>query len=125
MKNKPIIIVAGEPYSVFLEVYFKSLKKKNIKNLKQPILIICSSLLIKRQMKILKYNYKINEISFNQILNLSVSFNKPIGNGIITAYNLKQAVERSKNSISKKPNKGSEAANAVISILKNEPKKIK
>ena len=63
--------------------------------------------------------------TFNQILNLSVSFNKPIGNGIITAYNLKQAVERSKNSISKKPNKGSEAANAVISILKNEPKKIK
>ena len=62
--------------------------------------------------------------TFNAILNLSITFNKPIGNGIITAYNMKQALERSKNSISKKPNKGSEAASAVISILQNGPKKI-
>ena len=60
---------------------------------------------------------------FNSILNLSVKFNKPIGNGIITALNLNQAKQRSKKNKSKKPNKGSEAANAVISILKNEPKK--
>ena len=62
--------------------------------------------------------------TFNAILNLSINFNKPIGNGIITAYNLTQALQRSKKEISKKPNKGSEAANAVISILKNGPKKI-
>ena len=62
--------------------------------------------------------------TFNSILNLSTTFNKPIGNGIITAYNMKQAIQRCKNTTSKKPNKGSEAANAVISILKNGPKKI-
>ena len=62
--------------------------------------------------------------TFNSILNLSIKFNKPIGNGIITAYNMKQAVQRSKSAIGKKPNKGSEAANAVISILQNGPKKI-
>ena len=62
--------------------------------------------------------------TFNSILNLSVTFNKPIGNGIITAYNMKQAIQRCKNTISKKPNKGSEAANAVMSILLNGPKKI-
>ena len=62
--------------------------------------------------------------TFNSILNLSVNFNKPIGNGIITAYNIKQARQRCESTISKKPNKGSEAANAVISILKNGPKKI-
>ena len=62
--------------------------------------------------------------SFNAILKLSVDFNKPIGNGIITALNMSQAINRSKKSSIKKPNKGSEAANAVISILKNEPKKI-
>ena len=62
--------------------------------------------------------------TFNIILNLSVDFNKPIGNGIITALNLSQAHQRSNKSLSKKPNKGSEAANAVISILKNGPKKI-
>ena len=62
--------------------------------------------------------------TFNSILNLSIIFNKPIGNGIIIAYNMKQALQRCKNTINKKPNKGSEAANAVMSILQNGPKKI-
>ena len=62
--------------------------------------------------------------TFNSILNLSIIFNKPIGNGIITAYNMKQALQRSRITTSKKPNKGSEAANAVMSILQNGPKKI-
>ena len=60
---------------------------------------------------------------FHSILNLSIKYNKPIGNGVITALNLNQAKQRSKIN-SNKPNKGSEAANAVISILKNGPKKI-
>ena len=60
---------------------------------------------------------------FNSILSISIKYNKPIGNGVITALNLNQAKQRSKVK-SNKPNKGSEAANAVISILKNGPKKI-
>tara|TARA_B100001057_G_scaffold435503_1_gene465861 strand:+ start:281 stop:706 length:426 start_codon:yes stop_codon:yes gene_type:complete len=60
---------------------------------------------------------------FNSILYLSVKYNKPIANGVITALNLNQAKQRSKKTQHKKPNKGSEAANAVISILKNGPKK--
>ncbi|MBD1138088.1 6,7-dimethyl-8-ribityllumazine synthase [Pelagibacterales bacterium SAG-MED41] len=60
---------------------------------------------------------------FNSILSLSIKYNKPIGNGVITALNLNQAKQRSKIN-SQKPNKGSEAAHAVISILKNGPKKI-
>ena len=62
--------------------------------------------------------------TFNSILNISITFNKPIGNGIITAYNIRQALQRCKNINSKKPNKGSEAAIAVMSILENGPKKI-
>jgi len=62
--------------------------------------------------------------TFNSILNLSITFNKPIGNGIITSFNINQARERCKDLNKKKPNKGSEAANAVISILENGPKKI-
>ena len=61
--------------------------------------------------------------TFNAILKLSINYNKPIGNGIITSFNKQQAFKRS--SINKKlykPNKGSEAANAVISIFNNEPK---
>ena len=66
----------------------------------------------------------ISSSTFNSILNLSITFNKPIGNGIITAYNMRQALQRCKNTTSRKPNKGSEAANAVISILQNGTKKI-
>ena len=45
-------------------------------------------------------------------MNLSVDNNKPIGNGIITCLNLKQAKARK--------NKGAEAANAVVTILKQK-----
>ena len=62
--------------------------------------------------------------SFNSILSLSINFNKPIGNGIITALNMKQALQRSNNFKNIKPNKGLEAASAVISLIKNVPKKI-
>lgn len=62
--------------------------------------------------------------TFNAIINLSINFNKPIGNGIITALNINQAKYRSEESRFKKPNKGLEAANAVITILNNGPKKI-
>ena len=62
--------------------------------------------------------------TFNSILNLSVTFNKPIGNGIITAFNMRQALQRCNDNISKKPNQGLEAANAVMSILDNGSKKI-
>ena len=62
--------------------------------------------------------------TFDAILNLSISYNKPIGNGIITANNIKQAKERSGLARSNKTNKGLEAARAVMSILNNGPKKI-
>ena len=62
--------------------------------------------------------------TFNAILKLSIDFNKPIGNGVITALNMNQAIERSNKPSSKKPNKGSEAADAVVAILKNGLKKI-
>ena len=66
----------------------------------------------------------ISSSTFNSIMKISISYNKPIGNGIVTALNLKQAIARSNRFNSKKPNKGSEAAKAVILILNNEPKKI-
>ena len=62
--------------------------------------------------------------SFDMILKLSVDYKKPIGNGIITALNLKQAMARSGKIKSNKPNKGSEATKAVLFLLYNGPKKI-
>ena len=52
----------------------------------------------------------------NSLLNLSVTFKIPVANGIINSLNYKQAVERS--SKSKAKNKGTEAAEAIISLLK-------
>ena len=61
--------------------------------------------------------------TFEAIINLSIIYNKPIGNGIITALNLKQAQKRCGIIKSTKANKGSEAAKAVLSLLKNGPQK--
>jgi len=51
----------------------------------------------------------ISQASTDAIMKLAIESKKPIGNGIITCLNMKQAIARKK--------KGSEAAKAVISIL--------
>jgi 6,7-dimethyl-8-ribityllumazine synthase len=51
----------------------------------------------------------ISQASTNAIMDLSIKNKKPIGNGIITCFNILQAKARKK--------KGAEAAKAVISIL--------
>ena len=56
----------------------------------------------------------ISKATINAIMDLSVKFNKPIGNGIITCLNKKQALERADPT---KRNKGGEAARAVLSVL--------
>ncbi len=60
--NKNIIIIAGEPYSVFLELLFKLIKLKKIK---KSFILICSKKLLISQMKSLNYNFKINTINKN------------------------------------------------------------
>ena len=51
----------------------------------------------------------ISSASTNAIMQLAIDSKKPIGNGIITCFNIKQAQERKK--------KGAEAAQAIISVL--------
>ena len=51
----------------------------------------------------------ISTASTNAIMKLSIDSKKPIGNGIITCLNMKQAKARKK--------KGAEAASAVLSVL--------
>ena len=51
----------------------------------------------------------ISQASTNAIMDLSIINKKPIGNGIITCINMKQAIARK--------HKGAEAAKAVISVL--------
>ena len=54
----------------------------------------------------------ISHASTNAIMDISVSQKKPVGNGIITCLNMKQAKARK--------NKGAEAANAIVTILKQK-----
>ena len=76
------------------------------KNLKRYDAFIALGCVIKGQTPHFDF---ISQASTNAIMNLSVISKKPIGNGILTCLNMKQAKARRK--------KGIEAANAVISIL--------
>ena len=67
MEKKPVIIIAGEPFSVFLEILFKLHKSKFIKKYNRPIVLIVSEKLLKFQMKKLGYSFKINLIHENKI----------------------------------------------------------
>ena len=62
MNTKPILIVAGEPYSIFSEILFKTFKKNKFK---KPLIIIGSLKLLKEQMKFLDYKIKFNIINKN------------------------------------------------------------
>ncbi len=63
--NKPILIVLGEPNSVFIEILSKVLNKDNFKKKsKNPIILIGSKKLINSQLKKLKKNIKFRIIEF-------------------------------------------------------------
>lgn len=65
LKNfNPIIIIAGDPESVFLEIYFKSLKKNKFKN---PLILIVNENILLKQMTALKYDFKINKLDINNL----------------------------------------------------------
>ena len=66
MKNNAIIIVCGEPKSVFLEIFLKALKNNKFRS---PIILITSLKLLKNQMRKFKIKQKINlidEKNFNK-----------------------------------------------------------
>ena len=88
MKNKPIIIVSGEPYSIFTEIYYKIFKSTFYKKYKRPIILIGSKNIIESQMKKMNYSCKIKLIKKNEINNTKLN-NKKI-NLIDVKLNLKK-----------------------------------
>ena len=56
MNYNPILILSGEPNSVFLEIFFKAQKKYKTIN---PVILISSNKLLVMQMKKLKFKKKI------------------------------------------------------------------
>ena len=69
MSSKPIIIVCGEPQSVFFEIFFKTIKKLNIKRFKTPLLLITSNSILYENFKKFKINFKTNDID-EKLINL-------------------------------------------------------
>ena len=121
--KKKILIVGSNYYSNIYSGLLRSAKQKLKNN------FICDEILVPGVFEISKKIKKydgflalgcvikgqtphfdfISQASTNAIMSLSIENKKPIGNGIITCLNMKQAIKRK--------NKGSEAAEAVISIL--------
>jgi len=82
MNYKPILIVHGEPNSVFLEIFFKSLRFKKFKN---PLMLICSQKILKFQMKKLKFKMDIRII--NPLLLNKIKLDNKMINVIDVNYN--------------------------------------
>ena len=89
MDKEPIIIVSGEPNSVFLEIFFKSLKTNIYKS---PLIIIISKKLLQEQMKKLDFDFKINDIN-KELKDFSKLTNKKI-NLINVDYKFKKCFEK-------------------------------
>ena len=89
MNKEPIIIVGGEPNSVFLEIFFKCLKTKTYKS---PLIIIISKKLLQEQMKKLGFAFQINNIDKN-LKDFSKLNNDRI-NLINVNYNFKECFEK-------------------------------
>ena len=128
MKNKKVLIVSARYYEDFsnsLELiassllHDKKIKYKFIKvpgvfeipvtiskNIKKFDAFIALGCVIKGQTP--HFNF-ISKASTDAIMNISVDYKKPVGNGIITCLNMKQAIARKK--------KGREAAEAILSII--------
>jgi len=91
MKFKPILVVPGEPNSIFFELFFKVIKKK----FKSPIILIGSKKLLLKQAKYFKIKVNFNLIYVSDIINhkkklkkinlINVDFDQPQLFGKITA----------------------------------------
>ena len=94
MNYSPILIVSGEPNSIFLEIYFKILRLNKIKS---PLILISSERLLRLQMKKLRFKKKIRNLDVSKLDQYKLN-NSSI-NLINVKYNPKKAFEKiSKNS---------------------------
>ena len=89
MNYNPILIFSGEPNSIFLEIFFKTLKLKKIKS---PIILISSKNLLDSQMKKLKFKKKIKLLEEKKLHKYRLN-NKTI-NQIDEEYTTNKAFEK-------------------------------
>ncbi len=96
MNFNPILIVSGEPNSIFLELFFKVINQNIIKS---PIILISSKKLINLQMKKLGFKYKIRLLSVSKL-----KFYK-LDNKYINLIDIKYNPDKAFEKISSKSNK--------------------
>jgi 4-hydroxythreonine-4-phosphate dehydrogenase len=89
MKTKPIIIVAGEPNSIFFEILFKTM---HLKKIKSPLILIGSIKLLNLQMRKLNFKKKIRLLDIKDLNNHKLN-NKSI-NLIDIHYNTNVAFDK-------------------------------
>jgi 4-hydroxythreonine-4-phosphate dehydrogenase len=95
MNYSPIIIVAGEPNSIFFEIFFKALKTKKFKS---PIILVASLSLLKLQMNKLGLKKKI------KLINLPLLMNLKLNNRSINLINIKYNQNKPFEKLSSKSN---------------------
>ena len=64
MKSNHILVVSGEPKSIFLEIFFKALKYKKYKS---PIILICNKNFLISHIKKINFKKKIKVLELNQL----------------------------------------------------------
>ena len=69
MKIKPIILIAGEPKSIFFEIFFKAIKKNKYRS---PLILICCKKKLIQEMKKNRFKKKIKVIQTNDIKDIYV-----------------------------------------------------
>jgi len=60
VNSNPILIVPGEPRSIFFEIFFKSINSQKIRS---PIVIICDRRIFNKEIKRFKFKKKVEELS--------------------------------------------------------------
>lgn len=88
MNTDTILIILGEPNSTFSEILFKYFKSATFKKNKKKIILVGCKKLLEKQMKKLKYNILLNEIT-----NVEDSTNKTV-NIINIDYKFKKVFEK-------------------------------
>tara|TARA_Y100000768_G_C23923649_1_gene656315 strand:- start:107 stop:1072 length:966 start_codon:yes stop_codon:yes gene_type:complete len=112
MNYSPILIVAGEPNSIFLEIFFKSIK---LNKFKSPIILITSEKLLKRQMVKLKFKKKIRLLKPEKLKNYTLN------NNSINLINIKYQQKKVFEKISNKSNKFiNDSFSLAFKIIKKE-----
>ncbi len=117
MNYKPIILVAGEPNSIFFEILFKIFKTKKIKS---PLILIASYKILSLQMKRLNFKKNIKYLNLKKINDYKLNNNSI--NLIDVNYSQKKAFEKISNKSNKYIKKCFEIA--IILIKSNFSNKL-